>query len=114
MSLMQMGKTSAALARFVDQRPLPHAAPGRVTTLDRAPDWQVTAGDRIMLALGWGALVPALYVAVVASVLGLPGAWWLAGGLAAASITTVVFLPEPVPAEMITGSHNRIDPQRNP
>jgi ABC-type spermidine/putrescine transport system permease subunit I len=83
-----------------------------VTTFERAQDWKVTAGYRIMLAFGWSALALAAYVAVVALVLGLPVAWWIAGGLALAAIVTVVFLPEPVPAEMIVGGRNRIDPRR--
>jgi ABC-type spermidine/putrescine transport system permease subunit I len=84
----------------------------RVTTVDHAPDWKVTVGYRVMLAVGWGSLILAAYVAVVAVVLGLPTAWWIAGGLALGAIGTVVFLPEPVPAEMIVGGRNHIDPRR--
>jgi ABC-type spermidine/putrescine transport system permease subunit I len=85
-----------------------------VTTLHHAPDWKVTTGYRVMLAIGWAAVVLALYVAVVALVLGLPSAWWIAGALALTALGTVVFLPEPVPAEMIVGGRNHIDPRGRP
>ena len=39
-----------------------------VTTIDRAPDWKVTTTYRIMLAVGWGAFVLALYLATIALV----------------------------------------------
>lgn len=91
---------------------LPDADSGGVTVLPHTPDWKVTTGYRIMLAMGWSAFAFSLYVAVVAIVLGLAAAWWVAGGLALVAIATVAFLPEPVPAEMIVGGRNRIDPRR--
>ena len=80
-----------------------------MTVLDRAPDWKVTTGYRVMLAAGWSAFILAVYLGVVATVLGFPTVWWVAGGFAVLALITVAFLPEPVPAEMITGGRNRID-----
>jgi ABC-type spermidine/putrescine transport system permease subunit I len=85
-----------------------------VTTLHHAPDWKVTTGYRVLLVVGWSAFALALYVAVVALALGLPSAWWIAGALALTALGTVVFLPEPVPAEMIVGGRNRIDSRPRP
>jgi hypothetical protein len=80
-----------------------------VTVLDRAPDWKVTTGYRVMLAVGWSAFILALYLAVVAFVLSFAAVWWIAGGFAVLALVTSVMLPEPVPAEMITGGRNHID-----
>jgi ABC-type spermidine/putrescine transport system permease subunit I len=83
-----------------------------MTTLDRARDWKVTTAYRLLLQAGWGALALALFGAVSAVVIGVPGAWWMAAGLALVALLTVVALPDPVPAEMITGRVTRIDPGR--
>ena len=82
-----------------------------VTTLQHASDWKVTAGYRVMLAFGWASLALALGVAAAALVLGIPSVWWIAGLLALAALGTTTFLPEPVPADMITGGRNRLDPR---
>jgi ABC-type spermidine/putrescine transport system permease subunit I len=83
-----------------------------VTTADRAADWKVTAGYRFLLKLGWAVLALAAYGVVVALILGVPGAWWMAAGLAVLALLVVGFLPEPVPSEMITGRRTRIDTRR--
>ena len=85
-----------------------------MTVLDSTPDWKVTTGYRIMLAAGWSAFVLAAYLAVVASVLSFPVVWWVAGGFATLALAMSVLLPEPVPAEMITGSRNHIDGRPRP
>jgi hypothetical protein len=82
-----------------------------VTTLQRAPDWKVTAGYRVMLALGWASLAMALGVAWAAFVLGIASVWWIAGLFAFAALGTTTFLPEPVPADMITGGRNQVGPR---
>jgi ABC-type spermidine/putrescine transport system permease subunit I len=81
-------------------------------TITRAPDWKVTTGYRLLLRAGWGALALAVYGAVLALALGVPGAWWMAAGPASLALLVVMLLPEPVPAEMITGRKNRIDSER--
>jgi ABC-type spermidine/putrescine transport system permease subunit I len=83
-----------------------------MTTLDRARDWKVTTGYRMLLQVGWGALALSLFAAASALVIGVPGAWWMAAGLALVALLAVAALPDPVPAEMITGRVTRIDPDR--
>lgn len=81
-------------------------------TATRAPDWKVTTGYRLLLRAGWGALALAVYGVVLAVGLGVARAWWMAAGLAAVALLVVMILPEPVPAEMITGRKNRINSER--
>jgi len=83
-----------------------------VTTIERAADWKVTVGYRMLLRVGWGLLALAIFGGVVALVVGAPGAWWMAAGLALLAMLVVALLPEPVPAEMITGRRTRIDTRR--
>jgi ABC-type spermidine/putrescine transport system permease subunit I len=83
-----------------------------VTTVDRVTDWKVTSGYRFLLKLGWAVLALAAYGVVVALILGVPGAWWMAAGLAVLALLVVGVLPEPVPSEMITGRRTRIDTRR--
>ena len=83
-----------------------------MTTVDRAADWKVTVGYRMLLRVGWGMFALAVYGAIVALVVGAPGAWWMAAGLAVLALLVVAFLPEPVPAEMLTGRRTRIDTRR--
>jgi hypothetical protein len=82
-----------------------------VTTLQHAPDWKVTALYRVMLALGWASLAMALGTASAALMLGLASVWWIAGLLALVALGTTTFLPEPVPADMITGGRNQVGPR---
>ena len=72
-----------------------------VTTVERATDWKVTIGYRMLLRLGWGVFALAIYGAIVALVVGAPGAWWMSAGLALLALLVVALLPEPVPAGMI-------------
>lgn len=81
-------------------------------TATHAPDWKVTTGYRLLLRAGWGALALAVYGVVLAVGLGVARAWWMAAGLAAVALLVVMILPEPVPAEMITGRKNRINSER--
>jgi hypothetical protein len=83
-----------------------------VTTVDRAADWKVTPGYRILLEVGWGLLALAAFGCVVALVLGVAGAWWMAAGVAVVALLLVAFLPEPVPAQMLTGRRTHIDTRR--
>ncbi len=81
-------------------------------TATRALDWKVTTGYRWLLRAGWGALALAVYGVVLALALGAPEAWWMAAGLASLALLVVMVLPEPVPAEMITGGKNHINSER--
>ncbi len=68
----------------------------------------MTMSYRVLLQVGWGALALSLFGVASAVIIGVPGAWWMAAGLALVSLLTVVVLPDPVPAEMITGRVTRI------
>ena len=85
-----------------------------MTTADhvavRPRDWKVTTGYRVLIKVGWAAMVVALYGAAVAVVVGMPGAWWIAAGMAAVALLVGAFIPAPVPRELITGGRNHIDP----
>jgi ABC-type spermidine/putrescine transport system permease subunit I len=83
-----------------------------VTTAEHASDWKVTVGYKTLLRVGWGLFALAAWGGIVALVVGAPGAWWMAAGLAVAALLLVAFLPEPVPAEMITGRRTRINTKR--
>lgn len=75
-------------------------------------DWKVTTGYRVMLRIAWGVLILSVYGAVIAVVVGIPGAWWMAAGLAALAMLVVAFLPEPVPADLITEARSHLEPHR--
>ena len=83
-----------------------------MTTLDRPADWKVTVGYKVLLRVGWGLFALAAYEGSVALVLGVPGAWWMAAGLAVLALLLVAFLPEPVPAGMLTDRRTRVDTRR--
>jgi ABC-type spermidine/putrescine transport system permease subunit I len=72
-------------------------------------DWKVTTGYRVMLRVAWGVLTLSVYGAVVAVVVGVPGAWWMAAGLAALAMLVAALLPEPVPADLITEARSHLD-----
>jgi len=76
-------------------------------------DWKVTTGYQILIRVGWSAIGLALYGATVAVVVGIESAWWIAAGMAAVALLVGVFMPAPVPRELITGGRNRIDPRRS-
>lgn len=77
----------------------------------RTPDWKVTTGYRVMIKVGWAAVLLALYGAAAAVVVGIEGAWWVAAGMAAFALLIGALIPAPVPRELITGGRNRIDPR---
>jgi len=83
-----------------------------VTTADRTADWKVTFGYRMALRVGWGLFALAVWGAIVALIVGAPGAWWMAAGLAVVALLVVAFLPEHVPARMLTDRSTRIDTRR--
>jgi len=89
-----------------------------MTTADHAEgrpltDWKVTTGYRVLIKVGWTAVGFALYGAAVAVVVGIDSAWWIAAGMAAFALLVGVFMPEPVPRELITGGRNHIDAHRS-
>lgn len=85
-----------------------------MTTADhvaaRPRDWKVTTGYRVLIKVGWSAIVLALYGAAVAIVVGIEGAWWVTAGMAAFALLVAALIPAPVPRELITGGRNHIDP----
>ena len=83
-----------------------------MTTVERATDWKVTAGYRVLLRVGWGACALAAYGAIVALVVGAAGAWWMSAGLALFALLIVALLPEPIPAELIVARRTRLDTRR--
>ncbi|MCU0282201.1 MAG: hypothetical protein MUE66_10425 [Acidimicrobiia bacterium] len=83
-----------------------------MTTVDRTADWKVTVGYKTLLRVGWGLVALAAWGGVIALVAGAPGAWWMAAGVAVLALLLVAFLPEPVPAEMITGRRTRVNTRR--
>ena len=84
-----------------------------MTTADqgagRPRDWKVTTGYRILIKVGWTAMILALYGTAVALVVGMRGAWWMAAGMAALALLVGIMIPAPVPREWITGGRNHID-----
>jgi hypothetical protein len=77
-----------------------------------APDWKVTAGHRVLVKVGWGLTVLAVYLGAAAVVIDLDQAWWAVAALATAAILMGLMLPEPVPREMLTGHRTRVDTTR--
>jgi hypothetical protein len=87
-----------------------------MTTADRAigaaPDWKVTPAHRVMSVIGWAAAALALYMAVIAVVIDISMAWWVAAGLAGVAWLMSLLMPAPVPRTLITGPKNQIDTRR--
>jgi hypothetical protein len=83
-----------------------------VTTADFARDWKVTTGYRVLLKVAWVLVMMAITVAVLAAVDGVSAGWWAAAGLALLALIVGGLLPEPLPAEMITGGRNHVDCRR--
>lgn len=82
-------------------------------TLARTQDWKVTTAYRLLLRVAWVAAIGAIYLVVVAAIMGVERAWWAAAGLAALALAIGAFLPEPVPRQFITGGRNHIDTRRS-
>ncbi len=83
-----------------------------MTTADFARDWKVTTSYRVLLKVAWGFVLFAILVAVLAALDGASVGWWAAAGLATLALIMGAMLPEPLPAEMITGSHNHFGRRR--
>ena len=81
------------------------------THVTRVPDWKITTGYRVLVKIGWGVIVLAVYFAGAASILGAV-IWWIVAGLAIIVILTTLLLPEPIPRDMITGGTHHIDARR--
>ena len=79
------------------------------TQTTRVPDWKITTSYRVLVKIGWAAIVLAIYFAAAASILDAAAIWWAVAGLAALAIVTSLALPEPVPRDMITGGPHLID-----
>jgi hypothetical protein len=73
------------------------------------PDWKVSTAYRVLIIIGWGACILALYSLVIGLVLGFPTAWWMAAAFALAALALSGLLPEPVPAEMIIDKRTRVE-----
>lgn len=75
-------------------------------------DWKVTTGYRVLVKVGWGATVLAIYLAAAAVILKSVTVWWMVAALAAGAIVVGLMLPEPVPHDMLNGHRTRVDPLR--
>ncbi|NQV06549.1 hypothetical protein HQ535_08345 [bacterium] len=75
----------------------------------RTPDWKLTEGRRVLMVIGWGALMLSAYVVFAAIVLGVPGAWFMAAVPAAVALVVSALLPSPVPADLLSERRNRVD-----
>lgn len=84
-----------------------------VTTQTHIPDWKVTTGYRVLLKVGWGVTVFAVYMAAVAVAFGSVTAWWIVAALAIAAMLVGLLLPEPVPREMLNGHRTMVDLKRS-
>mgnify|MGYP001828403350 CR=1 FL=1 len=84
-----------------------------MTTLSHDRDWKVTTGYRVLLRMAWGLVALAVYGGVVAILVGVADAWWLAVGAAGLALVMGAMLPEPVPAEMLTRHRQHIDSRRD-
>ena len=69
-------------------------------------DWKVTMGYRILLRVGWGVILLALYLAGAAAAFDSIAGWWAVAGLAIGAMLVSALLPEPVPRDQITGRRN--------
>ena len=83
-----------------------------MTTLSHQRDWKVTTAYRMLLRMAWGLVALAVYGGVVAVLVGVVDAWWLAAGAAGLALLVGALLPEPVPAEMLTRGRQHIDSRR--
>lgn len=66
----------------------------------------------MLLRVGWGVILLALYLAGAAATLDSSAVWWGVAGLAVAAMVVSSLLPEPVPRDHITGRRNRVDAHR--
>ncbi|MEX0827171.1 MAG: hypothetical protein WD184_10530 [Acidimicrobiia bacterium] len=73
-------------------------------------DWKVTTSYRVLVKVGWGAVVLAVYFAAAALILQSVTAWWAVAALAGGAIMVGVMLPEPVPRDMLNSHRTHVDP----
>jgi hypothetical protein len=73
-------------------------------------DWKVTTSYRVLVKVGWGAVVLALYLAAAALILESVTVWWAVAALAGGAILVGLMLPEPVPHDMLNGHRTQVDP----
>jgi len=98
-----------ASCEFPVNSAMPRSDTGVVTTHSHSPDWKVTTSYRVLLKLGWGVTLFAIYLAAVAVAFGSVTAWWIVAALAIAAMLVGVFLPEPVPRGMLNGHRTMVD-----
>ena len=84
-----------------------------MTTQTHTPDWKVTAGYRVLIRVGWVAIILAVYLAALALIFGSSRAWWMVVALAASAVLAGLLLPEPVPRDMLNGSRTMVDLTRS-
>ena len=81
-----------------------------MTTAPRpAADWKLTEGRRVLTVIGWAALIVAVYGLAAAIVVGVAAAWWMAIGAASVALVVSVALPSPVPRDLLSERHNRLE-----
>jgi hypothetical protein len=73
-------------------------------------DWKVTTSYRVLVKVGWAAVVLALYLAAAALILESVTVWWAVAALAGGAIMVGLMLPEPVPRDMLNSHRTRVDP----
>lgn len=73
-------------------------------------DWKVTTSYRVLVKVGWGAVVLALYFAAAALIVESVTVWWAVAALAGGAILVGLMLPEPVPHDMLNGPRTQVDP----
>jgi hypothetical protein len=73
-------------------------------------DWKVTTSYRVLVKVGWGAVVLALYLAAAALILESVTEWWAVAALAGGAIMVGLMLPEPVPRDMLNSHRTQVDP----
>lgn len=64
----------------------------------------------MLVKVGWGATVLAIYLAAAAVILESVTVWWMVAALAAGAIVVGLMLPEPVPHDMLNRNRTQVDP----
>lgn len=70
----------------------------------------MTTGRVVLLRVGWGVIVLAVYFAGAAAVLDSAGIWWMVAGLAVGALGLAALLPEPVPRDQLVSRRSTVDP----
>jgi predicted cobalt transporter CbtA len=84
-----------------------------VTTYPHVRDWKLTTGHLVLMKIGWGVVVLAVYLAAAATIFDSAVAWWIVAGLAIIALATALSLPGPVPKELLTGSRTYLKGRGN-